>query len=101
MYARGQETGRGDNQSFGPAYEDVKAARARCRKNSALDLATYAPSVRVESDLERIDLGGGRVVYARRKKRDAVWSQQSRRAEESDKILRQRLIEQVKQTPKS
>lgn len=73
-------------------HDEIESTRKLCVEKSRMDLRTYAPSLMIESELERIDLGEKRVVYLSRKTIESTWNQRSRPSEKEDQLLRQKIM---------
>lgn len=92
MFREGRETASIPVPLSSPLHSEVEATQKTCIEKSRMDLATYAPSLRIETDLERIDLRGKSVVYSSRTSREGAWRQRSRRSDEGDHLLRQKVL---------
>ena len=96
IHQNGKETAGAVIPSASKLEEEIEELSSRCRRTASLDLNSYAPSARVESELERIDLRERRIVFSTRKDTGQVWRQKSLRANDSDRRLRQRILDHVK-----
>lgn len=95
LHKNGEETARAVIPVSKRLHEEMNELRERCMTDGVVDFNSYAPSVRIESELERIDLRAKTIVYSTRKKADGIWYQRSVRASESDNRLRQRVLDYV------
>lgn len=93
IHAKGEEKVRTDLPLSNKLHREVDELSARCKKDAKVDLTSYAPSLRIESELERIDFHSKTIIYSTRKSVDSSWFQSSLRASDSDRMLRRRLIE--------
>lgn len=96
LHQNGEETARAVIPLANKLHSELDELCIRCGKQGRVDLNSYAPSIRIESDLERIDLRAKTIVVSTRKGVDQAWSQKSLPANANDKKLRQRILDYVK-----
>ena len=95
LHKHGEETARAVIPASKRLHEELNELSKRCITDGVVDFNSYAPSVRIESELERIDLRAKTIVYSTRKKAGGIWHQRCVRASESDNKLRQRVLDYV------
>lgn len=93
IHKHGRETSHKAIPVSNELSQELDLLSKRCSNEAIADFHSYAPSIRIETELERIDFRAKSVVYSTRIDVKGTWHQRSLKCNENDKKMRQRIID--------